>query len=56
MSTGPGVPGRRIVLKLRKTEHCLVNVGQTVQVGEESIAKTVALQVQSYDEESVAEP
>ena len=56
MSTGPGIPGRRIVLKLRKTEHCLVDIGQTVQAGEESIAESVALQVQTYDEHSVAEP
>ena len=55
MSTGPGIPGGRIVFKLRKTEHCLEDIGQTVQAGEESIAESVALQVQTYDEHSVAE-
>ena len=56
MSTGPGIPGGRIVFKLRKTKHSLVNVGQAIEVGEQSIAKAVTLQVQPYDEESVAEP
>ena len=56
MNTGPGISGRRIVLKLRETKHCLVNTGQTVQTGKESIAESVALQVQTYDEHSVAEP
>ena len=56
MSTGPGIPGGRIVLKLGETKHRLVNVGQAIEVGEESIAEAVTLQVQPYDEESVAEP
>ena len=55
MNTGPGISGRRIVLKLRETEHCLVNTGQTVQTGKESIAESVAFQVQTYDKNSVAE-
>ena len=55
MSTGPGISGRRIVLKLRETEHCLVNIRQTVQTGKKSIAESVAFQVQTYDEHSVAE-
>ena len=56
MGTGPGIPGGRIILKLRKTEHLLVNAGQTVKIGEETVTEAVTLQVYPYDQKSVAEP
>ena len=56
MSTGPGISGGRIILKLRETKHRLVDVGQAVEVGEETVTEAVTLQVYPYDEESVAEP
>ena len=56
MSTGPGIPGGRVILKLRETKNCLVDVGQPVEVGEETVTEAVTLQVYPYDEESMAEP